>query len=96
MLAVLRKLRCHAVDGEGGNEVVCWPICGRCVCVAMQRPTAHLLYCVGLLTRRRGGIEPLHISVSLELKSSPSTNLTNPGSRGTGEPHRSMPGCHWS
>ena len=31
------------------------------------------------LLRQRGGIEPLHISMPLELKSSPSTNPTHPG-----------------
>ena len=29
--------------------------------------------------RRRGGIEPLHVSMPLELKSSPSTSPTHPG-----------------
>ena len=31
------------------------------------------------LARRGGGIEPLHVSMPLELKSSPSTSLTHPG-----------------
>ena len=31
--------------------------------------------------RQGGGIEPLHVSMPLELKSSPSTSLTHPGSR---------------
>ena len=29
--------------------------------------------------RRRGGIEPLYVSIPLELKSSPGTSLTHPG-----------------
>ena len=53
-------------------------------CVLIRIGRMHAFYAVVWSIRRRGGIEPLHISVSLELKSSPSTNLTNPGSRGTG------------
>jgi hypothetical protein len=40
---------------------------------------AETRFAINTLVRQRGGIEPLHVSMPLELKSSPSTSLTHPG-----------------
>ena len=59
--------------GQGGLRCACaW------TCMLASQRMAHPHYDVS--NRQRGGIEPLHISMPLELKSSPSTNPTHPGS----------------
>ena len=65
-------------ESEAGRQLVCMAAAQRNHMPA-ARHCAHAAMAMHL-HRRRGGIEPLCISASLELKCSPSTNLTHPGS----------------
>ena len=50
-------------------------------CGQMPRQISQCDTCNEVFKRRRGGIEPLHVSMPRELKSRPSTSPTHPGQR---------------